>query len=279
MRLCVALIATLLSPPVLAQEGMALGIFGMVEQASPLVVAGREIVVPKGLPVISPLGQGQTLTEGDTLAIRVELVAGALTARRILEVYPIVGPVSSVSGDTATLMGSPVYVPAGASVKKGRWIAVSGFWSGQKVITTRLRNLDGGGFAHLTGIVDHETVAVGGSDLRSAQVPTNGFGSEVWTFSGSPDGQGLRVQLMAKGVFGGKVEMVLWQGHASLPIASQTYMIHGSNIIGTARDAQMPEAGSMVTGCARDGRVVTDTPVGLEVAFAALGCARHIPAD
>lgn len=84
---------------------------------------------------------------------------------------------------------------------------------------------------------------------------------------------------MSQGVFGGPVDVALWQGYASAPIASQTYMIHGTGIIGTARDAEMPAAGALVQRCVIGGRVLRAAPEGSELAFAALGCATRVPAE
>ncbi len=87
------------------------------------------------------------------------------------------------------------------------------------------------------------------------------------------------MRLLSKGVFGRAVELVLWQGHASLPVASQTYTIHGTGIIGTARDAQMPDAGALIVRCVFQGHVVRTAPDGFDAAYEALGCARDTPAE
>lgn len=57
MRLCPVLIFTLLTGTAHAQEPVRLGIFGMVDSIGPLVVAGQQIEVPKGVPIISILGR------------------------------------------------------------------------------------------------------------------------------------------------------------------------------------------------------------------------------
>lgn len=279
MRLWLTLIYLLFTMPARAEDGPQFGVFGMVEQLSPLVVAGLQIAVPEDVPLISLLGQGEPITLGDTLALRLAVDEGRLTAKRMLEIYPIIGPVSKVVGDTAVVMGSGVHLPPDVSVKKGQWVAASGFWSGEKVITTRLHKLSGGWFGHLTGVINYAESRLGGSDLGDAQVPLEGGDGAIWILSGNPESTGLGVTLSAKGVFGGDVALALWQGHASSPIASQTYMIHGTGVTGTARDALMPEVGKLITRCAREGRIVHSAPDGLEVAYAALGCATHIRAD
>lgn len=279
MRLFLLLICFLAGLPALAQDTVRLGVFGMVEDLSPLTVAGLRINLPNGTRVISPLGPDVSIAQGDTLAIALKVESGALVATRVLAVYPAVGPIAAVQGRTARLMGSSVHVPPDVALSAGQWVALSGFWSGETVITTNVRIVDGGGFGHLTGVIDRQDQLIGGSAVLGASQPVDGFGSDIWVLSGTPDTSGLRVQLMTKGVFGGAVDLVLWQGYASLPVASQTYMIHGTGIIGTARDAQMPTAGRLIARCAQAGRVVQTAPEGLAAAFDALGCARHTPAE
>lgn len=279
MRFLILLLNALMAMPALAQDVPRLGIFGLVEAISPLVVAGQEIALPKGLPVISPLGLGQAIGVGDTLAIRVNVDNGKLTAMRVLHVHPVVGPVATVQDKIATIMGSPIHVPPDKDLKSGDWVAVSGFWSGGTVITTKLREVSRSSFAHLTGAVSSDGFKLGGSEVRGAQVPLEGFGDHIWMLSGAPEVSGLRVRLISKGIFGGEIDLAVWQGHASLPIASQTYMIHGTGLIGTARDAQMPEAGALIIRCASEGRILNRAPDGMKAAYSALGCSKHTPGD
>jgi hypothetical protein len=279
MRLLMILLIVLFAVPVLAENTLRLGIFGVVQTVSPLMVAGQEITLPEDIPVISPLGVGQTIGVGDTLAVRVKMDQGALTAIRILQIHPIVGPISSVQGNTAVIMGSSVHVPPDLNLKAGTWVALSGFWSGEKLITTMSRAVSQSSFGHLTGVVSSQGIKSGGSELFGAKAPVDGFGNHIWMFSGTPQKEGLGVSLIAKGIFGGEMDLAVWQGHASLPIASQTYTIHGTGLIGTARDAQMPDAGALVTRCAREGRILDAAPDGMEAAFDALGCTKYTQVD
>lgn len=279
MRLLMILLIAMFGGPVLAKDGLRLGVFGVVQTVSPLMVAGQKITRPEDVPVISPLGLGQTIGVGDTLAVRVKMDKGSLTAMRILQIHPIVGPISSVHGNTAIIMGSAVHVPPDLDLKTGTWVALSGFWSGEKLITTRSRGITQSGFGHLTGVVSSQDFKLGGSELYGAKAPDEGFGNHIWMFSGAPQKEGLQVSLIAKGIFGGDMDLAVWQGHASLPIASQTYTIHGTGLIGTARDAQMPDAGALITRCTRRGRILDVAPDGMEAAFDALGCSRYTQAD
>ncbi len=269
MRL-VILIWAMASGAVQAQDAPRIGIFGTVSQVAPLVVAGRAVNWPAAVPLLNVLGAGGDVAEGDTLALVVRAQGGELIAERMLQVFGVIGPVGDVMVERISVMRTDVHRPPGRDVAQGDWVAVSGLWSGQSLITSGLRVVEPSGFAQLTGVV--EEGAVGGTALLDAVPPQGGFGSGPWIFGGAPEVSGLRVDLMSRGVFGGPVDLVLWQGYASPPIASQTYEIYGSGIIGTARDAQMPAAGALITRCARQGRVIAVPPTGLEDAFAALGC-------
>ncbi|WP_298858576.1 hypothetical protein [uncultured Sulfitobacter sp.] len=278
MRLWAVFILVFLPTAALPEESIRLGIFGTVDRATPLVVAGQEIDVPAGVSVISVLGPGQEITVGDTLAIAAVLLERRLTALRILEVYPVVGPVSAVQGNTATILGSPIHIPPDTEIKVGQTFAISGLWSGEKAITSNLKRIEGR-FAQLTGMVSPDMLKIGGSTLISAEPPVGGYGNDVWILSGQPEMEGLRVRFMSKGIFGKPADLIWWQGYASQPIASQTFMIHGTGITGAARDSQMPTPGALIARCVQDGRIVKTPPKGLDLAFEALGCARHILAD
>lgn len=264
---------------VVAQDTPRIGIFGSVERISPLVIAGVEIVVPQDVPVLSPLGPEQGVLLGDTLAVVVTLEAEQVVAARILAVYPLIGPVADTPEQARRVMGTAFHLPPGTVLSSGEWVAFSGFWSGGTLITTNLRKVEPGGFGQLAGVVDRDSGRIGESEIRADAPPPDGFGADIWMLSGAPDPAGLRVQLMAKGMFGGAVDLVLWQGHATAPVASQTYMVYGTGITGTARDAQMPDAGDFITRCVRERQIVHAPPQGAEAAFAAFGCARHIPVD
>ncbi len=263
-----------------AQETLKLGIFGTVSSIDPLVVAGQRIERPDALRVISPLGPDQSIAIGDSFAIRAEIIAGKLVAERMLAIYPIVGPVRAVEGQLADIMGTKVHIPPSERMKKNLWYAVSGLWSGDTIITTNLRRLDGYGFAHLTGVfVEDETRQIGRTTVTGLSPLEDRSDSDIWLLGGTPIGKGLAVRMSSQGLFGRGVDLGLWEGYASAPVASQTYVIYGTGITGSESDAQMPQAGELVRRCAKDNRTVKAPPEGLHTAFIILGCARHARAD
>jgi hypothetical protein len=184
-----------------ADDAVRVGIFGEVHSVTPLVVAGQKIILPEGLPVLSPLGQ-TAIARGDVLAVVAQVAEGMLVAVRVLEIFPVVGPVSARAGESAVIMGSSIHVPPGAGITHDKWVAVSGLWNGDTVITTNWRTADRDGFAQLAGVMDETGQRIGGSILSGIQSPVEGSGAGLWLFSGLPAADGLEVRLMSKGVFG-----------------------------------------------------------------------------
>lgn len=279
MRLWFCLIFLVLAQAVQARDASQIGVFGTVERVAPLVVAGQQIEMPADLPVISPLGTGQSILVGDVLAVRGVLVGGRLHAERVLAIHLIVGPVSGLAERTATVMGTDVHIPPEVTVNIGGWYAVSGLWRGDTVITSRMRGVEPGSFGQIIGVLDEDGPKIGSSIISGGQIPKDGYGDDIWILNGTPQEKGLSVRLNSKGVFGGPVDLALWQGYATPPVASQTYMIHGTSIAGTASDAQIPGAGALITRCVGQSSVLKAAPEGLSTAFLALGCAKHILAD
>ena len=124
MRLLPILTYALMTGFAQAQEPVRLGVFGMVDSIAPLVVAGRQIVMDDDVRIISILGQQEAIAAGDTLAIVVRPSGQGLIAERIFEIYPAVGPVREVTGDTAKIMGSSVHIPPNADIKVGQGFGV-----------------------------------------------------------------------------------------------------------------------------------------------------------
>lgn len=250
--------------PLHAQDTFNIGIFGAVQSVTPLVVGGQVVDVPEGLPVLSALGVGQQIATGDTLAVTAVFDGEGLRARRLLEIYPVAGLVETVTEDTAIVLGSEVHLPRHSGVRAGDWIVASGFWSGAKVITQRLRIAQDAELAQLTGAFDPSdaggVLRLGGSLVIDASLPDGGVDDDIWILNGEAHGDGLRVRMMTKGVFAGVMDLELWEGHASAPVASQTYMIHGTAIYGASHEAEMPAPGALIRVCAREGRVVRSAP-------------------
>ncbi|MEQ6249280.1 hypothetical protein ABMC89_10360 [Sulfitobacter sp. HNIBRBA3233] len=261
---------------------LAVGIFGVVERTDPLVVAGRAIANPEAVKPLSPLGPDHRIAVGDTLAIRATLENGLLHAQRILAVFAVAGPVEKTGTEEARVMGTRVHIPPSGRVDDGTWAAFSGLWSGGKVITTRLTPLDANGIAMLTGVFadigEAGLPVIGGSTIIGATLPDDDTGADVWLVTGTPAGEGLRVQLMSRGIFGGPVDLEIWEGYASGPVASETWALSGTPVLGYDREAQMPQAGTLLRVCARAARVLRappmDAPEDLTAAFGALGCAQ-----
>ncbi|MEP1944206.1 MAG: hypothetical protein ABJJ03_13980, partial [Sulfitobacter sp.] len=186
MRRLLVLLCVVMGVPAQAQTVQRLGVFGLVESLEPLVVAGQQITLPDDLRLISPLGPDQEIALGETLAVTAQLVDGQVLATRMLQIFAVVGPVGVVHGQSATVMGSEVHIPPDLSLKSGKWVAISGLWSGETVITTKVREVGAGGFAHLVGVMSEEGLRLGGSGVWNGSTPQEGFGQSIWSVSGAP---------------------------------------------------------------------------------------------
>lgn len=259
---------------------LRIGIFGIVDQVVPLVVADNPITNDESLPVLSALGPDQRIAIGDTVAVRAVFEKGQLRAERILQVYAVAGPITARDGHEMTVLGTPAHVPSDVDPKVGQWVALSGLWSGDKVITTGVHASEAGGLAQVSGVFRVpdavDTFRIGRTAVAGVEPPQGDFDDAVWTLAGVPDGAGLRVHTMARGVFGGPVDLEIWEGYASGPVASETWMIHGTGIYGYDREADMPEPGTQLRVCSVQGKVLrtapADAPLTLGAAMIALSC-------
>lgn len=225
------------------------------------------------MPLISARGPDHVPRVGDPLAIRARLMPRGVIAERLLAAYPIAGPIAACEGNQVRVMGTPVHLHANSALGVGDRGAFSGFWNGTKVIPTRTLRIEGGVLAHVSGALELEAGAprIGESVARGVQLPQGDIDDDVWTLNGVADVDGLHVQLSARGVFGGPVDLALWEGYASGPVASDTWQLFGTRVHGYDREADMPQAGTRIRACARAGRVLRDPPAD-STAWAALDC-------
>lgn len=280
LMVCLSGGVALMAQSVTAEAPLRIGIFGIVDQVAPLVVAGTAIAKDADLPVLSALGPEQRMSVGDTVAVRATFENGLLRAERILEVYAVAGPITARDGNAANVLGTPVHVPIGSDPQIGEWVALSGLWSGEKVITTAMHPGEVGGLAQISGVfelqVDMAVERMGRTAVVGTELPQGDFDDAVWTLTGVPEGDALRVYTMARGLFGAPMDMELWEGYASGPVASETWMVHGTGIYGYDREADMPATGTQVRVCAAHGKVLrtppADTAPALAEAMIKLSC-------
>lgn len=135
------------------------GVFGTVTGLGSILVNGLRVEIPESLaarPLIagSPGGDAGV---GHTVAATVEAVGGTVTARDLVNVFPLVGPIGAPppAGAGLTVMGTPVVLDAGTVIIDGRTgsplargelgpgdrVAVSGLWRFGTVLASRLERV------------------------------------------------------------------------------------------------------------------------------------------
>lgn len=265
------------------QQALRVGVMGRVTALDPLQIAGLSVEIAQDMPVISPLGprNGSTLRVGHTLALTLEEAGESWAVKRALHLYPLVGPVDKVEGGRLQVMGSAV-LPGSAEmfegIAQGNWVGISGLWQEGGVLASRAGTIPATGFAQLTGSYvapeeDTQNARIGGTEILGEledEVQTG----DLWVLSGSPQKGALRVGLKSSRVFAGTVDMVLAEGFASAPIASETFTLLGTGLIGHARESEMPQGDTPGLYCAVHGVILRKVPQDARLAtlVAKLGC-------
>ena len=150
------------------------GIFGTVTAFGSVVVNGQTVAfgenaIQSQTPII---GQELPLSVGSAVIVEARPDEGGWIADRVALFLPIVGPVSEIDRDTATLsvMGTPIslgdsttiidrrdYVDGKIiglnTIQIGDRLAVSGIWKGGEVIASRIDRLNDEGAHVLSGLL------------------------------------------------------------------------------------------------------------------------------
>jgi hypothetical protein len=116
------------------------GVIGVVTGFASVCVAGQEVALPPGVPMLvdGEPAQLDDLRVGQLVALQASGPLGALQARQIAIQHAVIGPVQTVGTGTMTVAGPFVFVngAVGAAVgaKVGDWGAVSGLMQGGETI-------------------------------------------------------------------------------------------------------------------------------------------------
>lgn len=262
---------------------LRVGVIGTITALDPVQINGLTLEVGEDTPVLSPLGprNGLTLRVGHTMAVTLEVAGDGWDIKRLLHVYPLIGPVSTITDGTLDVMGSIVVAGSPATfegISAGNWVGISGLWRGEQLIASRAGAISATGFAQLSGsyvAAEEETgnPKIGGTEINGP-LPAETDTADMWVLSGTPSDTALKILLSSPRLFVGEVDMVLAQGFASAPIASETFMLLGTGLIGHAKDSDMPRQDSPIIRCAI-GRVILQKPpeeIPLAELASRLGC-------
>lgn len=284
--ICVFWICVALPRPLAAQDDTAplrLGVIGTITALDPVQINTLTLDIAQDMPVISPLGprSGRTLRLGHTLALTLEKADRGWDLKRALHIYPLIGQVSAIEDGVLVVMGSRVIGTAPDmfdGIKPGYWVGISGLWQGDQLMASRAGAIPPTGFAQLSGSyvapeIDTSNARIGGTTIIGPlgdKVTTGDF----WAISGAPTENAIKVVLKSTRIFAGKVDLVLAQGYPSEPLASETYTLLGTGLLGYATESDMPDPDRPGLVCGIDGTILRKPPLDKQLAsvVAQLGC-------
>ncbi len=143
-------------PPVEGGIG-GTGIVGVVTSLGSIHVGGQRVEIAPDTELRDAFGPVPpwALTPGVSVTVEAEARPAGLVARRVRLTHPLVGPVDSLSADGRRLevLGIRVDLEPGVNspIEKGDRVAVSGLWSGRRVVASRIDRLADPGPSVLAG--------------------------------------------------------------------------------------------------------------------------------
>lgn len=291
-RLCLLLTGLLfLSPMAVAQEkddpregGLTgTGIVALISAPGQVEINGLNVVLPEAAPILSPLGEMSVkdLKPGDMVALQMTGDPDDMSFIEARRVIQMIGPISAVTDDTYTVLGTSVTRLASFTAAVGDWVAVSGHWREESLAASRIELVPPRGLVHLRGTyrpLTTDTGKVGGSFVRGALLGNLERG-DVIDLIGRYDNGEVIVDAIRTGQFSSPVRVVLSQGFLSIPDAGGYYTVLGTGISSITDQPSMITEDQFVTVCGVDGRLQTDAQ-GIEDEIIqnnliALGCAER----
>lgn len=238
------------------------GIVALVGNYSTLEINGLSIAYPVDLTMSSTLEDDAvtgSLQPGDTVAALVIHDDQGWIVSEIIQILPLVGPVSDQTETTLTIMGTLVIQPdLESAITVGEWVAVSGFWREDKVVATRLEVIAPQTFAQIQGTYYPEGSSdgqIGGSHIYDAaqiDMPTSG----VIRVFGQETKDGILAQSFQAAPFETPVRTVLTQGYLSVPDTEGFYTVLGAGLISQTQRPEMIDPQAFVTFCGVDGNLL-----------------------
>ncbi|UWR22704.1 hypothetical protein [Sulfitobacter sp. S190] len=263
MRTLLFLICAMLPAALWADAPVRVGFLGPVTQVDPLMVNGQEILLAEDVPVVSFIGGDGALRVGDVLQIEAEFDGDRFSATRVVRQFLAVGPVQIAKDTGISVMGSGFRGPGADGVAEGQWIAVAGQWRERHGVISRLIPLNDPAIAMTGGHPNLPEDGVG--PIRIGQTAITGLAAVpsktgYWTVIGAAGADSIRANVLSTGLFADDIAFALVAGFASGPIASETYEIIGTGIVGYAREAQMPQRDQPQLFCVAGGKVSRGAP-------------------
>lgn len=279
----VALITLSLTPLATAEEDpdregglTGTGIVGEITALGSIVVNGQRITFAPDQEVANAvaLTQAADLLPGDIVAVAVTPAAQDWGAVAIRQVHALVGPVSAASAGEFTLLDVAVQWQ-GPSPAVGDWIAVSGFWTGDGVIATRVQPIAPRGTAQIVGSYGADTAGaatkVGTLTLDLPLLQHASEGDVIEVTGTIADGQ-LSVTDIKLGLFDMPVSVVLAEGYLTDIAPSGHYTVAGSGLSAYTDNQQSIMETDRIRVCGADGQLGLPDDLILADIAERLGC-------
>ncbi len=124
-------------------------VFGTIDQLGSIFVNGLKIETSRTNTMSYPEGLGDgSFAPGDTVFVEIEAKPDGIFASRLVQFFPISGPVTAVAPHELFVMGTritiprktPIVDPLGrvVPVRAGQTVRVSGIWRQDRVIASRI---------------------------------------------------------------------------------------------------------------------------------------------
>lgn len=262
-----ALAMVLMLQPVAAEDGeregglTGTGIVGEITALGSIIVNDQRIVFDPDLMVTNVLSpkSASDLVPGDVVAVAVSPDGGDWTANAIRQVHALVGPVEKSKAGRITVLGVDV-MWHGAVPADGRWSAVSGFWTPDGVVATRVDPIAPRRTASLVGSYRESpagATSMVGSVVLDLEPLRHAREGDVIEVTGTIDGGVFSATDVRLGLFDAPVSFVLAEGYLTDVAPSGHYTVAGSGLSAYTTNLQSIMSPDRVRVCGVDGRLGT----------------------
>lgn len=215
------------------------GIVGTITELGSIHVNGQRVVFASNMQVSSvlgPLAAGE-LTAGDTVAIVAHPEEQHWNAQNINRQFAIIGPVVTHNDDRLVVMGTHVEtreVEGLREISVGDWVAVSGLWQGDRIISSKVETIAPRSLAYIKGsylpLGSSPTLLIGDTRITGIS-PEHVRPGDVIQVEGIPSNDGLAATRLWPDTFLTQTEIVSIEGYLSAPTPTGLYTMLGSGLV------------------------------------------------
>lgn len=243
------------------------GIVGIVQDLGSININGHWIRFDDDMMVTGPLGaiSAADLRKGHSVAAMVTPAGSDWSATELVQTYPIIGPVQTLSQNEMTIMGTTVDLSSLAlspDVVVGDWVAVSGLWRGEVVLASQVEPIAPQEYAQLFGSyvaqIEGRPLQLGATVIEDIVLEHAQPGDVIRIF-GVPTNTSLRAREVDLGLFDQPIGIMLAQGFITVTGPGRRYSIPGSGIKVFVSDESniMSENDQMICGLTSENSEIT----------------------